>query len=55
MNNPLTWESKDESNIIFTGKILWMLEIKEPMHTYMNFDSVYTYPSMKDNKMEKIT
>ena len=32
-----------------------MLEIKEPEHKHMNYDSVYTYPSMKYNRMEKIT
>ena len=53
MNNPLTWAPKDESNDYFRGKYLWMLEIKEPEHKHMNSDSVYTYPSMKDNIMEK--
>ena len=43
---------KDESNINFRGKSLWMLEIKEPEHKHMNSDSIYTYQSMKDNKME---
>ena len=32
-------------------KSLGMLEIKEPEHKHMNFDLIYTYPSMKDNKM----
>ena len=43
MNSILTLEEKG----------LWMLEIKEPEHKHMNFDSVYTYPSMKGNVMEK--
>ena len=55
MNNPLTLASKDESNINFRGKFLWMLEIKEPEHKYMNSDSIYYYPSIKDNIMNKIT
>ena len=53
MNSSLTWASKDESNINFRGMCLWILEIKEPKHMIMNSDSIYTYSSMKDNKMER--
>ena len=39
----------------FAGKSLWMLEIKEIEHKHMNYDSIYTYTSMKYKKMNKIT
>ena len=55
MNSPLIWASKDESSINFRGNFFWILEVKEPEHKHINFDSIYTYPSMKDNKMNKIT
>ena len=35
------------------GNGLWILEIKEPEHKIMNYDSIYTYPRMKDNIMER--
>ena len=55
MNSPLTWESTDESSINFRGIFFWILEVKEPEHKHMNSDSIYTYPSMKANTMNKIT
>ena len=31
-----------------------MLEIKEPKNKHMNYDSIYTYPSMKYRKINKM-